>query len=116
MLPVVAPAAVGANCAENDIDWPAGRVVGKARPAIPNALPDTLAMLMTTFEFPVFVNLTFCEAVWPTVMLPKFKVAGDTDRPACAPVPLSEIVSGELEASLTTVRAPLVAPLAVGAN
>jgi hypothetical protein len=116
MLPVAAPVAVGANCAENDIDWPAGRVVGRASPAIPKALPATLAILMTTLEFPVFVSFTLCEVLWPTVIFPKFHVAGETDRPACAPVPLKEIASGELDASLITVIAPLAEPEAVGAN
>jgi hypothetical protein len=116
MLPAAAPVVVGANCAENDMDWPAGRVAGKERPAIPKALPDTLAILMTTFEFPVFVKRTFSEVLWPTVMLPKFQVAGETDRPAWAPVPVKEIARGELDASLITVMAPLVAPEAVGAN
>ena len=116
MLPVAAPAAVGANCVEKESDWPAGSVVGSASPAIPKAFPDTLAILMTTLEFPVLVNLTLCEALWPTVMLPKFNVAGETDRPAWAPVPVREIASGELEASLITVIVPLVAPETVGAN
>jgi hypothetical protein len=116
MLPVAAPVVIGANCAENVSDWPAGSVVGNASPAIPNALPDTLAIFMTTLELPVFVNFTFCDALWPTVMFPKFHVAGETDRPACAPVPVKEIARGELDASLTTVMTPLVAPDAVGAN
>jgi len=63
MLPAAAPAAVGANCTENDIDWPAGRVVGRASPAIPKALPDTFAILITTFEFPVLVSFTLCEVL-----------------------------------------------------
>lgn|SRR5450432_2611909 len=116
MLPTAAPAAVGENCAEKESDWPACSVVGRASPAIPKALPVTLAILMTTLEFPVFVNFTVCEALWLTVMLPKFNVAGETDRPAWAPVPVKEIANGELEASLTTVIVPLVAPETVGAN
>jgi hypothetical protein len=73
-------------------------------------------MLMTTLEFPVFVNFTFCETFWFTVTLPKFQVAGETDNPASAPVPVIEIISGELEASLTTVMVPLVEPEVVGEN
>ena len=71
---------------------------------------------MTTLEFPVFVSFTFCETFWFTVTLPKFQVAGETDSPASAPVPLKEIISGELEASLITVMVPVVEPDAVGAN
>ena len=116
MLPVAAPGTVGANCTVNDRDWPAGSVVGKASPEIPNAFPVTVATLITTPEFPVFVSRTVCEVVWPTVTLPNGMEAGDTDRPACAPVPVKEIARGELDASLITVIAPLVAPDTVGAN
>ena len=116
MLPEAAPVAAGTNCAENVTAWPAESVIGSASPEIPNAFPDTLAILMTTLEFPVLVNFTFCETFWFTVTLPKFQVAGETDSPASAPVPVKEIARGELEASLTTVMVPLVAPETVGAN
>ena len=116
ILPATAPVVVGANWAENVSDWPAGSVVGRASPAIPKALPVTLAILTTTLAFPVLVNLTFCEVFWPTVRLPKFKVAGETDKPASVPEPVKEIARGELEASLTTVIVPLAAPKVVGAN
>jgi hypothetical protein len=116
MLPVTAPAAVGANCVEKEIDWPAERVMGRESPEMPNAFPETFAMLMTTFELPVLVSLTLCEGFWPTATLPKLIEAGETTRPACAPDPVSEIARGELDASLITVIAPLTAPEAVGAN
>jgi len=72
--------------------------------------------LMTTFDVPVLVSLTFSEVVWPTAVLLKVQVAGETERPAWAPVPVSEISKGESVASLTMVMVPLVAPAAVGAN
>ena len=75
-----------------------------------------MARLMTTFDVPVLVSLTFSEVVWPTAVLLKFQVAGETERPAWAPVPVSEISKGESVASLTMVIVPLVAPAAVGAN
>lgn len=116
ILPAAAPVAVGANCAANVSVWPAERVFGSARPDIPNAVPVTVARLMTTFEFPVFVSVTFCELLCPTVMLPKLREAGEIERPACAPVPLNEIARGEFDASLVTAIVPLVAPDTVGAN
>jgi len=79
-------------------------------------LPLTMARLMTTFDVPVLVSLTFSEVVWPTAVLLKVQVAGETERPAWAPVPVSEISKGESVASLTMVIVPLVAPAAVGAN
>lgn len=75
-----------------------------------------MARLMTTFDVPVLVSLTFSEVVWPTAVLLKVQVAGETERPAWAPVPVSEISKGESVASLTMVIVPLVAPAAVGAN
>lgn len=79
-------------------------------------MPLTMARLMTTFDVPVLVSLTFSEVVWPTAVLLKVQVAGETERPAWAPVPVSEISKGESVASLTMVIVPLVAPAAVGAN
>lgn len=79
-------------------------------------MPLTMARLMTTFDVPVLVSLTFSEVVWPTAVLLKVQVAGETERPAWAPVPVSEISKGESVASLTMVMVPLVAPAAVGAN
>jgi len=72
--------------------------------------------LMTTLDVPVLVSLTLSEVVWPTAVLLKVQVAGETERPAWAPVPVSEISKGESVASLTMVIVPLVAPAAVGAN
>ena len=71
---------------------------------------------MTTLDVPVLVSLTLSEVVWPTAVLLKVQVAGETERPAWAPVPVSEISKGESVASLTMVMVPLVAPAAVGAN
>lgn len=72
--------------------------------------------MMTTLDVPVLVSLTLSEVVWPTAVLLKVQVAGETERPAWAPVPVSEISKGESVASLTMVIVPLVAPAAVGAN
>ena len=116
MLPVAAPAAVGANCTLNDSDCPPEIVFGSDSPEIPNPLPATVARLMTTFVLPVFVSVTFCALVWPTVTFEKFNVEGEIESPACVPVALRETISGEFDASLITVSAPLTAPAAVGAN
>lgn len=50
------------------------------------------------------------------VMLLKLSDPGEIAMVGCVPVPLSEIESGELEASLVTMRVPVAAPLEVGAN
>ncbi len=71
---------------------------------------------MTTFVLPVLVSVTACVLLWPTVTFEKFSVEGEIESPDWVPVAVSEIISGEFEASLITVIEPLIAPAAVGAN
>ncbi len=75
-----------------------------------------VAAVTTRFAFPLFVNVTVCVLLVPMVMLLKVSDAGEIAMVGCVPVPLSEIESGELEASLVTIRVPVVVPLPVGAN
>ena len=56
------------------------------------------------------------DFVWPFTTLPKLKVAGETLKPACAPIPDKLIVSGDPGASLVTRIVPVALPAAVGAN
>jgi hypothetical protein len=116
MLPVAAPLAVGANCALKDRLCPPVNVVGKDSPEIPKPVPATVARLMVTLEFPLFVSFTLCVPVCPTITLPNVKADGAIVKPACVPVPVIEIASGELEASLKIVRLPFIAPADIGAN
>ena len=57
MLPVVLPAAVGANLAVNDVVCPALSVTGAARPLMLNAVPEALPCEITTLPVPEFVNV-----------------------------------------------------------
>lgn len=61
-------------------------------------------------------SVKFCDFVCPSTTLPKLKLAGETLKPACAPVPLKLIVSGDPGASLVTVIVPVILPVVVGAN
>ena len=54
--------------------------------------------------------------VTPTVTLPKLTLAGITEICGCTPLPLSEIVAGELVALLATLRLPVALPAAAGAK
>jgi len=54
--------------------------------------------------------------VTPTATLPKLMLDGMTEICGCVPVPLSEIVAGELAALLTTVTLPERLPVEVGAK
>src|SRR5580658_1200527 len=98
MLPVAAPADVGASCALKERLCPAGKVVGKESPLIPNPVPATVARLIVRLELPLFVSLTLCVLLCPTTTFPNVNA------------------NGELEASLTTVKLPVTAPADVGAN
>lgn len=116
MLPVAAPLAVGANCALKDRLCPPVNVVGRESPLIPKPVPATVARLIVTLEFPLFVSLTLCVPLCPTITFPNVKAEGAIVKPAWVPVPVIEIASGELEASLKIVRLPFIAPADVGAN
>jgi|SRR5262249_26813431 len=65
---------------------------------------------------PEFVIVKLCNFDCPSITLPKLKLTGLTDNPACAPVPVSAIVAGEPDALLVTLTLPLAAPVTVGAN
>src|SRR2546425_3794218 len=116
MLPVVPPAAAGANCTLHERLCPALIVAGSESPLIPNPLPDTVARLSTRSALPLFVRLTLCELFWPTVTLPKLTDAGDVAKPGCVPVPANAIASDEFEALLKTDRRPVTFPADCGPN
>ena len=116
MLPVSPPATVGENSTLKVALWPAPSVIGVVIPLIPKPVPEIWARLIVRFVFPLFVSFTLCVLLWPTVTFPKPTDAGDIARPACVPVPVSEIERGELEASLVTVKVPLTADADCGAN
>jgi len=116
MLPVAVPVAAGVNCVLKVRFWPAGMVVGSERPLTPKPLPETVARFITTLALPVLVNVTVCVPVCPTITLPKLTDAGEIARPGCIPVPLKVTTRGEFVASLATVRLPVAAPAAAGAN
>jgi hypothetical protein len=60
--------------------------------------------------------VSVCVPMAPTRMLPKLTLEGVTEICGCVPVPLKEIVVGELVAVLTTLILPATAPAADGAN
>jgi hypothetical protein len=116
MVPLAPVVDVGANCTVKVMFWPAVIVFGSPSELMVNPVPEIVARLMTRFEFPLFVRVTVCVLVWPTGTLLKFRDAGEIINAGPVPVPLSEIERGEFDASLVTVRVPVTAPTAVGAN
>lgn len=70
-----------------------------------------------TLDPPVFVIVSDSDWVLPTVTVPKLRLAGLAPKvPAVVPVPVNGIVRVGLGAFEVSVRLPLAAPLAVGAN
>lgn len=116
MLPVTPPAVVGAKTTLKEVLWPLAKVTGSESPLMLKPEPVNVAMLMTVFTFPLFVNVTVCEPLWPTVTFPKFNDAGEIESPGCVPVPLKEIVTGEFDASLAMDRLPFTVPADGGPN
>jgi hypothetical protein len=66
----------------------------------------------------LFVNVEVSEPLLPTFTFPKLRVEllSPSTRVAAMPVPLREIVSGEVGALLTTVIDPVTLPAALGAK
>jgi len=74
-FPVTAPAVVGANVTTRVAVWLGVRVV----PLTPVALkpvPVAVTPEIITFEFPVFVSVTFTDALLPSLTLLKLKLDG----------------------------------------
>lgn len=117
MLPLAAPAAVGANCTVNDALCPAFKVTGTVRPLKLNPLPLAVAAEMVTLLPPEFVRVPEREFDVPVCTLPKLKLEGFGDSwPWVTPVPDKAIVRLETEALEVMLTLPLAAPLTVGAN
>ena len=115
-LPVRLPAVVGSNKTLNVVVPPAGIVAGVASPLTLKAPPLSPICEIVSDAVPVFVTVKVSDFVCPSTTLPKLKLAGETDNPACVPVPLSAILSDGFDALLVIVIDPLALPDAVGVN
>lgn len=100
MPPVAAPDVVGANFTLKEILCAAASVAGIDRPLMEKGLPDAVAADRVTLAVPLFVNVTDCDALCPTVTLPKFTNEGVSVNPGCPPVPCTSTLSVEFDASL----------------
>jgi hypothetical protein len=70
MLPVAAPADVGAKVAVNDALLPALIVIGIVAPLILNPAPEAVACVTVRVAFPEFVKVIVWGALLPTATLP----------------------------------------------
>jgi hypothetical protein len=116
IVPVTLPAALGPNTALNVVAFPAPMVTGAAIPVVLKPAPEAVTEEIVTVAPPPFVRLMVCELLVPVATLPNAAVVGEADNCGWVPVPLREIVSGELGALLTTVIVPVTVPAALGPN
>jgi hypothetical protein len=117
-LPVLLPAAVGANTTVNAELWPAAKVSGSPRPV--KEYPVPLAVAAETVRLaPEAVSVIVELLVLPIFTLPKASEAGLTFSVAlggATPAPVSETSVGLLEALLVKEICPETLPTEDGAK
>jgi hypothetical protein len=94
----------------------AASVKGVDSPDILNAEPERLALVIVSDALPLLVSVTLSVAFPPTETVPNASVAGETDKPAAVPVPVSATETVPFEALLATDKVPLRLPACCGAN
>ena len=99
-------------------DWFGVKISPEVTPLLLYPVPVTVTPEIVTFEFPLLVSVVVNELLLPTLTLPKLKLdkLNPSTRVAATPVPLREIVVGELGALLTNVIDPVTLPAALGPN
>jgi hypothetical protein len=108
MLPDALPVAVGLNFTVKLALCPAFRVTGSVSPLMENCAPVTFAAEMVRLLPPEFVSVSVTLWVTPTCTLPKLTLAGlAASPPSLTPLPVAEIVSGELDASDVILNEPV---------
>src|SRR5208283_1459856 len=115
-LPAMLPAAVGVNPTVNVEVPPGATLIGIVKPVKLKPLPASAACVTLRFAVPVFLIVSACVLLAPTMTLPKLALAGLTEICGCVPVPLNAIVAGEFVALLTTLRLPVALPALAGAK
>jgi hypothetical protein len=95
---------------------PGGTESGSASPEKLKPVPVSDAWVTLRFAVPGLLMASIWVLVIPTVTLPKPTLAGTTEICGCTPLPLNEIVAGELLALLTKLRLPVTLPTVAGAK
>jgi hypothetical protein len=116
-LPFIFFAFFGAKVTSNVTVCP-GAIVAPSRPLLRLAsIPVSDTPEIFTFELPVFLRVTASLCAFPTVPLPKDRLAGDADIVPVSFVPVPVILSvRSLAELLLSVMSPLSVPTPVGAN
>lgn len=96
-------------------DPPGATESGSDNPEKVKPDPPSKAWVTLRFAVPGLLMVSVWVLVTPTATLKKFTLGGITLICGCTPLPLSEIVAGELVALLTTLRLPVVLTALAGA-
>ncbi len=119
IVPLTAPAALGANLTLNCPTWFGKTVIGNENgPVIENPAPDNEIWETLRAIFPGLLMITDCTALPPTVTVPNGMLVGLKTSFAwsATPVPLNATISVVGVALLVIAKVPLIAPAVVGAN
>jgi hypothetical protein len=118
IVPVAAPAIVGANCAVNEALCPAAIVNGVATPVTLKPGPVAAIWLTVALVLPEFVKVTVCCPVLETATLPNARLPGfAVNVELCeTALPASEIICCDPGALSVSVMLPVAAPAVVGVN
>ena len=118
-LAEVLPEACGAKVTLNEVLCPEAIVTGKEIPLTENGDPVVMPAEVTLTEPLLALRVAVCFWLDPTVTFPKLRLTGLTAScpgVTVLPEPVSGIERLELAAFEVIERAPLTAPLDVGAN
>jgi hypothetical protein len=100
----------------NEEEPPGAMESGKTSPEEVKPVPARDACVTLREAVPGLRMVMVCVLFTPTLTLPKLTLVGTTEICGCTPVPLREIVAGELVALLTTVTLPDREPAEAGAK
>jgi hypothetical protein len=116
IVPEAVPLLCGVNVTLTCALCPAASAIGNETAFKLNSGLLLLADETVTLE-PLALSVAVKLLFWPTVMLPKSSVVGDSSNwPGAVAVPESAIVKLEFEASDTIAMLPLIVPADVGAK
>ena len=93
-------------------------MIGAVTPLSANGPDTVIELTVIEPELLLFVSVTFCVLLVPTVALPKFSEVGlvDSCRLGATAVPLSATAVGDAGALLARDKLPLTLPELAGAN
>jgi len=115
-LPERLLAEVGAKLTMKVAELPGATESGSVSPEKLKPVPTSDAWVTLRFAVPGLLMTSVWVLVTPTVTSPKLTLAGITEICGCTPLPLSEIVVGELVALLAKLRLPVALPAEAGAK